>query len=56
MNVNYFDFYCTIFKNKDEKENVSDEREANENEYILFKDCIIPNRHVEIRSRESLLK
>ena len=53
MNINYYDLYYTVIKNRKEKEIVIGEDD--ENDYINFND-IIPNHYVGIKPRESLLR
>ena len=49
MNINYYDIYYTIVKNRDEKEIVDNQ---NENDFISLNDVIIPNHYVGIKGRE----
>ena len=49
ININYYDFYYTVIKSRDEKEIVDDK---NENEYISLNDAFIPNHYVGINDRE----
>ena len=49
MNINYYDLYHTVTKNRDEKENVDDQYE---NDIISLNDVIIPNHYVGIKGRE----
>ena len=51
MNINYFDLYYTVIKNRDGKENTNDEE--NENHY---EDIITPNHFVRIKPRETILR
>ena len=53
MKINYYDFYYTVIKNRDEKQNVIDQDD--ENDYINFID-IIPNLYVGIKPRETILR
>ena len=53
MNINYYDLYYTVIKNRNEKEIVIDKH--NENDYINFND-IIPNHYVGIKPCEALLR
>ena len=39
MNINYYDLYFTIIRNRDEKD-------KNENDYINYHDFIIPNHYI----------
>ena len=53
MNINYYDLYYTVIKNRNEKEIVIGEDD--ENDYINFND-IIPNQYIGIKPRETLLR
>ena len=53
MNINYYDLYYTVIKNRYEKDNVD---ENNENDYINFNDFITPNHFIGIESHETILK
>ena len=46
MNINYYDFYYTVIKNRNEKEIVIDKYENNENDYNSFDDFITPNHYI----------
>ena len=46
MNINYYDSYYTVKKNRDEKEIVDDHYE---NDYISLNDVIIPNHYVALK-------
>ena len=37
MYNNYYDLYCTVIKNRDEKQIVGDENKINENDYIILR-------------------
>ena len=50
MNINYYDLYYTVIKNRKEKEIVNDDEY--ENDYISLNDVIIPNHYVGIKGRE----
>ena len=54
MNFNYYDLFYTVIKNRKEKNNVEEQYENNENDYINFND-IIPNHYVGIKLRETKL-
>ena len=49
MNINYYDLYYTVIKNRDEKEIVDNKYE---NHIISLNDVIIPNHYVGIKGRE----
>ena len=54
MNINYYDFYYTIIKVRDENEDIDNQYE---NDYINFNDIIItPNHYVGIKPRETILR
>ena len=46
MNINFYDLYYSIIKNRDDKETVNDEHEDKENDYFTFIDLITPNYYV----------
>ena len=48
MKINCYELYCTVIRNRDEKEIVDDKYE---NDYINFND-IVPNHYVGIKGRE----
>ena len=49
MNINNYDLYYSVIKNRVEKEIVEDK---NENDYISLTDVIRPNHYVGIKDRE----
>ena len=49
MNFKYYDFYYTVIKNRDWKENVDKQFE---NDIISLNDAIIPNHYVRIENRK----
>ena len=51
MNINYYDLYYTVFKNRNDKEFVNVE---NENDFINFND-IIPNRCIGRKTNNEIL-
>ena len=51
VNINYYDLYYTVNKNRDGKEIMNDEE--NENHY---EDIIIPNHFVRKKPRETILR
>ena len=52
MNINYYDLYYTVIKNRDDRGIVNDK---NENDYFKVND-IIPNHYVGNKPRETTLK
>ena len=55
MNINYYDLYYTVIKTRDENKNKDSQYENDENDYINFND-IVPNHHVGIKPRETILR
>ena len=53
MNINYYDLYYTVIKNRNEKE-IEDNQY--ENYYSNFEDFIIPNHFISIKPRETTLR
>ena len=53
MNINYYDLYYTVTKNRDEKEIVDDKFE---NDFFSFNFFITPIQYVRIDPRETLLR
>ena len=53
MDINYYDLYYTVIKNRKEKDF---EDNQCENDYFNFNDFITPNHSIGIRPRETLLK
>ena len=51
MNIEYYDLYYTVIKNRNEKEVVNDE-----NDYFTFNDFITPNHSIGLKPRETILK
>ena len=51
MNINYYDLYYTVIKNRKENEVV-----YIENGYINFHDFETPNHYIGIKPRETILK
>ena len=52
MNINYYDFYYTVIKTRDENKDIDNQYENIENEYISLNDVVIPNHYVGIKGRE----
>ena len=53
MNINYYDLYYTVIKNREEKD-IEDNQY--ENDYINFNDFITPNHNISFKPRETILK
>ena len=56
LNINYYNLYYTVIRNKDIKETVKNKNEKIGNDYINFNDIITPNHYIGIRPRETILK
>ena len=54
MNINYHDLYYTVIKIRDE--NIDNQYENDENDYIDINDYIIPNHYIGIKPRETILR
>ena len=46
MKITLYDLYYTVFKNRDEKDNVDYQYEADENDYFNFIDTTTPNHYI----------
>ena len=55
MNINYYDLYYTVIKNRDEKDNVDHQNENNENDYINVND-IVPNQFIGRKNNKQILR
>ena len=49
MNNNYFDLYYTVIKTIDENNDIDNQYENDDNDYISSNDFIIPNHYVGIK-------
>ena len=48
-NVNYYDLYYTLIKNRNENKDIDNQYENDDNDYINFKDFITPNHYIGIK-------
>ena len=55
MNINYYDLYYTVIKVRNESKDKDNQYENDENDYINFND-IVPNHHIGIKPRETILR
>ena len=55
-NINYYDLYYTVIKNRDEKEIVGEQYEKNGNDHFGYEDFITPNHNISSKPRETILK
>ena len=53
MNINYYDLYYTVIKNREENEVVDNKYEKN---YINFNGFITSNHNISIKPRETILR
>ena len=53
MNINYYDLYSTVIKNRDEKGIVDNKYE---NDYISFNDFITPNHYTWIKNDNEIIR
>ena len=56
MNINYYDLYYTVIKNRVENKDINNQYENDENDYTNYEDFINPNLYVGIKPRETILK
>ena len=56
MNINYYDPYYTVIKNRNDDEIVNNKFEYKEVDYINFNDIMTPNHYIVIKPRETILK
>ena len=56
MNFNYYDFYYTVIKNRDEKEIVNEDYEKLENDFCNFDDFIIPDHYIGRKNDNMILR
>ena len=52
MNINYYDLFYTVIKNKKEKQIVNDENQNYEKDFINLIYVIKPTHYVEIKGEE----
>ena len=55
MNISYYDLYYTVINVRDENSDLDNQYEDDYNDYINFND-IVPNHHIGIKPRETILK
>ena len=55
MNINYYDLYYTLIKNRNEKDNEEEQKEIL-NDYINFNDFINPNHNISLKPLETKLR
>ena len=53
MNINYYDLYYTVIRNRDKNKDIDIQYENDENDYINFND-IVRNHYIGIKPREIL--
>ena len=55
MNINSYDLYYTVLKNRDDKEIVNNKDEDNENDFN-FDDFITPNHYIGRKNDNEILR
>ena len=55
MNIKYYDLYYTVIKVRGENEDIDNQYENDDNDYISFSD-IVPNHYVGIKPHETILR
>ena len=56
MNINYYDFYYTVNKTRDENKDIDNQYENDKNDYINFHDFITPNHYIGIKNDNVMLR
>ena len=56
MNINYYDLYYTVTKNRDDKGIVDTQYENNDNDYIDYEAFITPNHYIRIKTDNVMLR
>ena len=55
MNINFYDLYYTVTKSRDENEDIDNQYENDNNDYIIFID-IVPNYYIGIKNDNVILR
>ena len=56
MNNKYYNLYCTVNKNRDERKILKDEYENHENDYIKYDDFITPKHYIGRKKYDVMLR
>ena len=56
MNINYYNLYYTVIKNRDENKDIDNQYENAYNDYINFNDFINPNHYIGIKKNKEILR
>ena len=56
MNINYYDLYYTVIKNRDYNQSVNDKYEDNEIDCISFDDIMNPNHYIGRKKNKEILR
>ena len=56
MNIKYYDLYYTVIKVRVENNDIDNQYENDDNDYINFNDFIKPNHYIGIKPRETIWK
>ena len=55
-NIDYYDLFYTVIKNRDEKVILIDKNEDNKNDYITYEDFITPNHYIGRKNNNEILR
>ena len=56
MNINYYDLYYTVIKTRKENNDIDNQYENDDNDYININDIITPDHYIGIKNRETILR
>ena len=56
MNINYCDLYYTVMKTREENNDIDNQYEDGDNDYINFNDFITPNHYIGTKNKNEILK
>ena len=56
MNINYYDLYYTILKNRGEKQTVIDEHGDNESDYFIYDNFITRNHYIGRKNDDVIIR
>ena len=55
ININYYDLYYTVIKNRDGNKDIDNQYENDDNDYINFNDILTPNHYIGIKKNNVIL-
>ena len=56
LNINYYESYYTVIRYRVENQDVDNQYEKVENDYVTYEDFITPNHYIGIKSRGTMLR